>query len=291
VDPQLQWLIYLPTARCFVTGDDRRAYTIGVDQPQTMSTLPGVIPPGRDASINLPIANQMYDDFASRPWHGFGLLLSATTGKLDGDLLRMLVFGPDYGHCVLHPASGLVLSLRGGSIRLLSPAAFDEIDKTKTRGKAALAFAAHHTEPLVVYGDNFGTFHAHRFSAEGFGKATKIATRERKASRIEFLHGGATLLIGGMGFLETYRYENGKFTLLHSLPIAVRDFACDADGKLILVNQGMHGMAAYAYDAASGFKNVATLSASIRSVEISACGKFCATVQEGGSVSLHALEV
>src|SRR5205823_7240448 len=161
---------------------------------------------------NLPIPAAMLDEFLVEPWHGFRFLKAGEydhaldqSGNPAGDLLRTLVFGPDYGHYVLHPSSGLVFSLRSGSMTPLRRAGdkFEVIDQTKTRGRAALAFAAHPSESLIAYGDNYGTFHAHSFDQNGFGKATKIVGKERKGSRLEFDRAGKMLMLGGMGYLAT----------------------------------------------------------------------------------------
>ena len=110
---------------------------------------------------------------------------------------------------------------------------------------------------LIAYGDNYGNFHAHRFDPTGFTKASKIVDKQRNANRVEFVQAGRMLAIGGMGYLSTYAYSGGKFAPLHDLSLAVRDFAWTDDGNLVLVNQGIHGVAAYQYGPNGFIKKVA----------------------------------
>ena len=240
------------------------------------------------------------EELASESWHGFRFLepaayeLSVDGGPaIEGDLLRTLVFGPNYGHYLLHPASGMILGLHSGSMELLqrSAAGFKSIGKTRTRGSATLAYAAHPNEMLLVYGDNAGSFHAHRFDATGFGKANKIAAKQLKASRVEFVQAGQMLVIGGMGYLSTYSYSGGKFAPLHDVSIAVRDFVWVNDGQIVLVNQGIHGVAAFGYDG-NGFSKTGDVAppGESREIAISTCGKYLAVaLQEPAVLNLYAI--
>jgi hypothetical protein len=229
----------------------------------------------------------VYDELASESWHGFHFLppsayaVNADGSALaEGDMLRTLVFGPNYGDYLLHPVTGLVLSLRSGAMELVerSSTAFKSIDKCRTRGSAVLAFAAHPRQPLIVYGDNAGKFHAHQFSSAGFGKAAKIADKQRKASRVEFINAGETLAIGGMGYLATYALSGGKFAPVHEISIPVRDFVCMNDGNRMLVNQGIHGISAYRCDQ-SGFEKTGAIEpGAVRELAVSRCGGYLAVM-------------
>lgn len=300
LQPQLQWLLYAPTTDAFLIGDERAAFAVPLSSPASLTALKPAREAGTAHPCNLPIPAEFSDELAGQDWHGFRFLTCAEydrakddKGHAVGDLLRTLVFGPDYGLYVLHPPSGLILGLRGGAIQLLErlEAAFRQIDKTKTRGRAALAFAAHPAETLLVYGDNYGTFHAHRFEASGFGKASKLAAKERKASRAEFAPDGRMLMIGGMGYLASYAYANGKFSPLHEISIPVRDLVWADDGKVVLVNQGMHGVTAYRYDAnADGFAKLAELKpgGAVQQIAVSKNFKHLAiTMQDAGGVWVY----
>jgi hypothetical protein len=302
--PQLQWLWYSDQSRAFIVGDERAAFALPLTSPNAASPLPPARPFDEAATdhhpCNLPIPAALYDEFSAQSWHGFRFLASNAydhavdeAGDRVGDLLRTLVFGPDYGHYVCHPASGLVLSLRGGSMKLLrrSGEAFNVLDQAKTRGRAALAFAAHPDEPLIAYGDNYGTFHVHRFDENGFGKATKIAAKERKASRLEFVDAGRMLVIGGMGYLATYAYSGGQFAPVHEVSMAVRDFLWLGKGELVLVNQGLHGVGAYGHDA-GGFARLGEVQpqGAVQQIAVSRCLRYlAASSQDSGSVSVYAM--
>jgi hypothetical protein len=302
VQPALTWLWYSRSMDSFIVGDERSAFALPVAKPTALTPLN---PPRQTMELplhpcNLPIPASRYEDFVAEQWHGFQFLeWSAYDSAVDknghpvGDLLRTLVFGPDYGHYVLHPPSGLILSLRSGSMELLrrSAGGFESIDRTKTRGGAALAFAGHPTESMIGYGDNAGTFYAHRFDAAGFGKATKIAARERKASRLEFVNAGGTLLIGGMGYLASYLYSNGKFAPVHEVSTSVRDFTWLADTATVLVNQGLHGVTAYRYDQ-GGFNKLGGFKpeGSAQQIAVSACGRYLAvSFQESSNLNVYAV--
>jgi hypothetical protein len=306
LDPQLQWLWYSTQSAGFITGDQRAAFAIPTSNPRAPAPLNPARPHDASASqhhpCNLPIPASLYDEFASAPWHGFQFLESfaydRAVGAAEhplGDLLRILVFGPDYAHYLRHPASGMILSLKSGSMNLLeqTPDGFKSLDQTKTRGRAALAFAAHPSESLLAYGDNYGTFHAHRFDQSAFGKAAKIAAKDRKASRLDFINGGKTLLIGGMGYLATFSYVAGKFTLAHELAIPVRDFISPDDGQLIFVNQGLHGVTAYR-NTPTGFTKLADLQpdAAVQQIALSHCRRYLAlTFQQSPNVSIYSISL
>ncbi len=301
IHPQLQWLLYLEQMRAFIFGDETHALALPLEDPAAPVALPGTVADtGAVAThpCNLPIPRPLYEELSGSPWHGFRFLEYAAydhavdgAGLPVGDLLRTLVFGPDYGHYLLHPASGMVFSLRSGSITMLRSESegFKSVAQTRTRGRAALAFAAHPTENLIAYGDNAGTFHAQRFDAEGFGKASKIVAKDRKASQLDFVRNGRVLVIGGMGYLETHSYDSGKFALLHQVAIPVRDFAWTRDGELVLVNQGLHGAAAYRYEA-SGFTKLGEVkpNGAVRQLAVSVCGQYLAlSEQDSADISVY----
>ena len=299
LDAQLQWLLYSEQSSSFVTGDGKQAFAVATATPNRL------VPLARDAAepadgpfhpCNLPIAAALYDEMSARPWHGFRFLdhsaydhAIGSDGLPAGDLLRTLVFGPDYGHYLLHPESGLVLALRAGSIELLRqlPQGFERVERTRTRGRAALAFAAHPHESLIAYGDNAGDFHAQLFAADGFGKASKIAAKKRKASRLEFSADGRSLMIGGMGYLASLAYEAGKFHPVHETALAVRDFVVLEGGGLVVVNQGMHGIAAYRHDE-SGFTQIGSVGTAVREILVSTCSRYLAALaQDSASVFVY----
>jgi hypothetical protein len=289
IDPQLTWIFFSKERNGFIVGDDKQSFALPLHQPDAPSSQPAE----PASTANLPIAQAMYDEFRRQSWHGFQFLDRDRAPKArDGDLVRLLVFGPNYGDCVLHPATGAILALRGGSISLLDND-LKPIEKTKTRGRAALAFAAHPTEGVIAYGDNFGTFHAQRFDAVAFGKASKIIAKDRKASRLEFVKEGSILVIGGMGYLQTLSYADGNFTPLHETSVAVRDFLWLNDGALVLVNQGMHGIAALRYDE-NGFSKLADLKpgSTVQQIAASTDAKYIAiTDQESPVVSIYELSM
>ena len=294
--PQTMWVVHAPHAGKFLVGDETRSYALPQNNPGVATAL---ISDARGA-CNLPIPAALYDDFAATPWHGFRFLDRAAYETAEADLLRTIVFGPDYALPVLHPAANVVLALRSGSMQLLrqTSGGFERLDQTKTRGKAALAFAAHPSEPLIVYGDNYGLFHAHQIGPEKFGKAAKIADKQRKASRVEFSGDGRLLFVGGMGYLTAFSYVDGKFAATsHELPIPLRDFHWHDERHLVLVNQGMHGLAAYGYDpagAAGGFAKLADAMPSagpVNQTAVSSDGRLAAaTIQSSQTVNVYAIE-
>jgi hypothetical protein len=257
LQPQTQWLWYSNRTNSVITGDEKVGYAISVANPNTASRIDGSA--ASNSACNLPISESLYDEFLGERWHGFKFLSLADYTRIGptGDILRTLVFGPNYNTYVEHPASGVVFGLQSGSMQLIArdADAFKVIKETRTRGRAALCFTAHPSEPLIVYGDNYGTFHAHRFEATAFGKAHKIAEKQRNANRAEFFANGTKLAIGGMGYLATLAYDGKKFAPLHELSVPVRDFLCRQD-DLFFVNHGMHGFATYRYGS-SGFTRLA----------------------------------
>jgi hypothetical protein len=288
IDPPMTWIIYSKQTRSFIVGDEKKAFALSLDRLGPAIELP---PETVVDSCNLPISGALYDEFRRQPWHGLQFLERATYQQApDGNLLCTLIDMPDYGQCVLHPATGALLRMRSGSIEIVG-GDFKSIEKTRTRGRAALAFAAHPTEGLIAYGDNYGMFHAQRFDAGAFGKASKIATKERKASRLEFVKDGATLVIGGMGYLQTYSYVGGKFAPIHETSIAVRDFLWLNNGELILVNQGLHGITALRYDD-KGFSKIgdAKPPGAVQQMTASANAKFVAvSEQESAAICVYEL--
>jgi hypothetical protein len=257
LDPRLQWLWYSSRTGSFVVGDAARSLSLPVSDPTHPVSLDGG--PRVARPCNLPVPAVLYEEFAAQDWRGFRFLSAAAYERAAtepaippvGDLLRTIVFGPDYGTYVLHPASGAVFSLRAGSLQLLrhSSEGFTPVGQTRTRGKAALAFAAHPKEPLIVYGDNFGEFFAQQFSADGFGKTRKIDAQGRKASTLEFIDSGHALVIGGTGYLCVYAYAGGKFTKQHEMSsVAVRNFNWVPEKRVLVLNQGIHGVSLYQVD-------------------------------------------
>ena len=302
VSPQLQWIWYSKQSRSFIVGDDRRSFSIAIDMPNAPTALSvgSDTFAGQPHPYNLPLPDALYREFAEEPRRGLRFLereayLHAVDAKglPAGDLLRTIVFGPDYNQYQLHAPSGSILSLRSRSMALLQREGngYKEIDRTKPRGSAVLCFAAHPTETLLAYGDNNGDFHAHRFAADGFGKATKIASRERKASRLEFIGGGEMLIVGGMGYLSSYQYESGKFTLAADVSISVRDFTCINDGELIFVNQGMHGISVYRCEASCLIKlGAVPTSEAVFQIAVTPDGRYlAATTQDAAILKVYEL--
>jgi hypothetical protein len=294
---QLLWLWHSKQTASFIVGDDRQTFAIPVSGPVRVSPLNAAkeyenqIPPRHPC--NLPVPAELCEEIAATNWRGFRFLDCAACKKFgSGDLLRTLVFGPDYGHPLIHPASGMVLSFRKGAMELFAREGdgFKLIGKTKPKGKATLAYAAHPSESMIAYGDNAGTFHAHRFDQTGFGKAFKIAAKERNASRVEFAQSGKLLIAGGMGYLATFNYDGKKFEPLHDVSTSVRDFVCGDDAKLILVNQGMHGVAAYR-DGPEGLTKVGALATGspVNRICVSDCMGYLAVASQDPSVSLYSI--
>ncbi len=252
LDPQLQWLWHSNRTSAVITGDQKSAYSISIAKPASATRIEARV--AHKSAFNLPISDALADEFLSQSRHGFRFLDRAAYEGFDADILRMLVFGPNYNVPMLHVPSGAIIGFKSNAMQLFAREGntLTRLDKTKPRGKQALCFAAHPSEPLIVYGDNYGTFTAHRFTPTKFGKASKIAHKERNASQIEFIDEGRKLLIGGMGYLATFAYDGKKFSPLQQLSIPVRDFVVGTDGKTIIVNQGLHGVSIYR-DEKSGF--------------------------------------
>ena len=144
-------------------------------------------------------------------------------------------------------------------------------------------------DSLIAYGDNYGTFHTHRFDAGGFGKAAKVAAKERNATRVEFVNTGQMLAIGGMGYLATYLNQNGKFVPAHEVSIVVRDFLWLNNGELILVNQGLNGISAYRHDS-SGFHPLGSVAPGepVAQMAVSSCRKYlAATFQQSSEICVY----
>jgi hypothetical protein len=279
---QTQWIWHSKVTKSFIVGDDKSAFAIATSAPGAAKLLVA------DAGGGLPVPDSLYGEFAGEGWHGFGFLdrTDYPSGPIN-EMVLTLVNRPDYGIYLRHIGSGQILGVRSGRMELVRREAdgFKEIDQTKTRGRAALAFAGHPEEPLVVYGDNYGNFHAHRFDETGFGKASKIVDKQRNASRVEFARGGKMLAIGGMGYLSSFSYERGKFSAVHDIAIPVRDFLWLDEGALVVVNQGMHGVSTYQHDG-NGFTKLGerTLPAPVQQIAVSDCRRFLAATAQGSSV-------
>lgn len=252
LDPPLQWLWYSNRTNAVITGDKKAAYSVSVEKPTITTRVE--LGAALKSAFNLPISNALADEFLSQPWHGFRFLDRAAYEGFDADILRTLVFGPSYNVPMLHKPSGAIIGFKSNAMQLFAREGntLKPLDKTKPRGKQALCFAGHPSESLIVYGDNYGTFTAHRFTPIEFGKASKIAEKERKASQAEFIDDGKKLLIGGMGYLMAFAYDGKKFSPLHEVSIPVRDFIVASDGQTLIVNQGLHGVSIYREDE-SGF--------------------------------------
>jgi hypothetical protein len=115
--------------------------------------------------------------------------------------------------------------------------AFTALDKTRTRGKSALVFAAHPERSLLAYGDNYGDFYLHEFAAEGFGKARKVGPLERPARAVGFITGGKALLIvnHGMHGVSVYSYDAGSLSRVgeFKLPFPVNQIVVSPDARHI----------------------------------------------------------
>jgi hypothetical protein len=247
LDPRTERLWFAPTLGRFIALDEKQAFALDTAGEASPEALPAP-ETGLAGVCNLPLPPDLFLECAEVGWRGFRFLTAEQYARAgDGDLLRTLVFNPDYGTYFEHPATGAIIALRGGSLELLrdTGTAFESVAKTKTRGRAALAFAAHPTEPLIAYGDNNGDFHLHEVGADGFGKARKLASKGRKASALEFIDGGETLLIGGFGYLGVYGREGAIYALRHEVTPAVRSFVWMEMDRVVVVNQGMHGISLY----------------------------------------------
>jgi hypothetical protein len=283
---QTQWIWHSKVTKSFIVGDDKSAFAIATSAPGSAKPLVA------NVGGALPVPDSLYGEFVREGWHGFGFLNRADypSGPIN-EMVLTFVDGPDYGLYLRHIASGQILGLRSGRMQLMRREAdgFKQIDETRTRGRAALAFAGHPEEALVVYGDNYGNFHAHRFDETGFGKASKIVDKQRNANRVEFGGDGKILAIGGMGYLSSFSCEKGKFSPVHDIAIPVRDFLWLDEGALVVVNRGMHGVATYRHDG-NGFTKLGerTLPAPVQKIAVSDCRRFlAATAQESSVVSVY----
>jgi Tol biopolymer transport system component len=106
---------------------------------------------------------------------------------------------------------------------------------------------------------------------------------------VEFIHGGDILAIGGMGYLATYSFDATNFTPLHEVSIAVRDFVWLETRDIVIVNQGVHGVAAYRYGDA-GFKKLGEVKAGeqVGQLAVSPDGQYIAvTLAQSGGAAVY----
>ncbi|KAF0814913.1 hypothetical protein IGB42_00969 [Andreprevotia sp. IGB-42] len=292
--PQLQWLWHSGERRGFLTGDDRKAFFLPQEAIETGFVLAHAHDAVSRASCNLPVPAGDFTELQTCGWRGFRFLGHGDddfekAADMPGDLLRTLVFGPDYGLYLAHPASGLIVALQSGLMQLVTrmPDGFEVVDEVRTRRRAALTFCAHPSETLLVYGDNYGSFHAHHFSENGFGSARKIASRDNKAGAVEFID-PQTLLLGGTGYLAAFAYRESRFQLMHELSMPVRDFTWNQPSNRLFVNQGLHGIAVLDYTS-NGFSQCACLKPPypVNQIAVSKCGNWiAASSQSAASVSI-----
>ncbi len=237
------WIRYAPQAGVFVVGDAQAAWTVSPDGSSPVPVARGEHP------LTLPIPEVLLADVLSLGWNAFRLpsmhtLIDATAHEpVSGDLLRHFVFLPDYGQLVEHPATGSWLALRCGRVARISPdGPFTVQAETRTRGKGALTFAAHPSEPLLFYGDNAGDFTQHALTPDGFGKATTLAKLERKASACLVRANGSRVLLGGMGYLQQVPVGAKAGANCGQCATTVRSLHA-VDDRRVLVNAGMQGLA------------------------------------------------
>lgn len=289
-----QWLLFSEKLQSFITGDDKAAFALPITNPSSAEPIESREIDSNSA-CNLPVTDELTDELLAQPWRGFQFLSRSDYDHAPaGDILRTLVFSPDYGTLVRHPASGAILGLHSKSIELFERDGdgFKSIEKAKTKGKVVLAYAAHPTEQLIAYGDNFGVFHLHTLMPTGLGKATKLVDKTRNANRIEFVRDGKTIILGGMGYLSALIYKDGKAAPLHDAAVSVRDFSWHADGKLIVVNQGLHGVSIFSHDE-SGFAKLAdaTPDGPVHQTAVSTDLRFVAfSRQDSACVGVYAIE-
>lgn len=246
LDPRTEWLCWSENARSFLVGDADRAVAVAPDGGVSALAASGL-------PVILPVPADLHDSLAGQPRHGFHFLNSADYAGLRGHpgIANMLAFGPN-GTPLRHPAAGAVLGLTGGALRRLGTPAeeFPVLEETRTRGKTALAFAAHPTEPVIAYGDNYGGLFLQELSAAGFGKARKLEAQPRAVNDLLFIDGGARLVAGGMGFLASYAWNEGRPAKEHEVSIAVRELVWSPVDRILTVNQGLQGISRYRVDAA-----------------------------------------
>jgi hypothetical protein len=302
LDPQTHWVWFSSGSRAFIVGDEHLSFAVAETSAvqHAVQLLPERVE-GTRHGTNLPLPESLLDEYLSKSWHGFQWLdriASAhardSSGLPEGDLLRTIVFGPDYGQYVMLPSNRAVVSMRSGSLGLhqYTANAFSHLEKVKTRGRAVLAFAAHPHEPFIVYGDNYGDFFSHQVGTEEFGKTAKIAGHERKASQVDFIDDGNTLILGGMGYLAVYKYAAGMFVLSHEHASAVRAFSWLEWKRLLVVNNGMHGVSVLALTDA-GFSLVSELETdgTVHALATSADGSLVGILYQGtGRFAIHSLE-
>ncbi len=290
LDHRLQWLTYSSIQKSFITGDENNSIAVSTKASTTALNAADFT---NKSQFNLPLPANIYEELTGQLWHGFlflkpdeYVLSDECADEFAGDHLRTLVFGPDYGHCVKDPKSNLVFSLSCHEIVLMKETVdgLRPIDSRKTRGKEALAYALHPKEKTIVYGDNYGTFFQHTFSHKGICKGRQFAVKERKASCIDFINRGNYLLIGGMGYLCLYLHHKGKLKELTTKSLPVRDFLWLPQRRLIIVNEGLHGLSVHQLKDEQ-IANIATFKSceAIFHIASSPCENYLALTYQGKS--------
>lgn len=269
--PQSKWLWYARRSGQLLVGDAKRAFAISPNHPADAVPLAaerafprdvpiqgaGGVPTIADFArmnshpLNLPIPDVLYDEaFAPATLRGLTFLPRDVLDRAPPDHPVWLgnLLGRLYGHTaslyMLHRPSNLVLNLLGGALQLFqqSPTGFTLVAEARTRGRQAMSFAAHPDEPLLAYVDNVGSSFAQEFSESGFGKTRKIDTWKQGGRAALFLD-ARTLILGGMGHLAAYGYADHTFAKRSEIAVACRDLLWNEDQQVLLVNQGMHGIA------------------------------------------------
>lgn len=285
------WIRYAPLAGVFVVGDAQAAWTVSPDGSMPVPITCGAHP------LTLPLSDALRSDVLSLGWNGFRFpsmttLVDATTHEpVVGDLLRHFVFLPDYGQLVEHPATGAWLALRCGRIARVAPdGSFTLPAETRTRGKGALTFAAHPTEPLLFYGDSAGDFVQHALTADGFGKAVTLAKLERKASACLVRANGSRVLLGGMGYLQQVPVGAKPGVHCGQYATTVRSLHA-VDDRRVLVNAGMQGLAMVSCtDESLAVEARADLEAPVHQMAVTPDQRTVAVVHQGsGTVTLGTL--
>ncbi|KAF0813698.1 hypothetical protein IGB42_02051 [Andreprevotia sp. IGB-42] len=92
------------------------------------------------------------------------------------------------------------------------------------------------------------------------------------ANAVEFIS-PQILLAGGTGYLAAFEYKGAKFKLLHSLSaIPVRNFIWN-EKKLLIVNQGIHGIRVFSLTDTEFFlKDTLKPPFPVDKMAVSACG-------------------